>query len=849
VDIYFYYTSPTQGYWADLLSCKAEAKKRLDEPNEDVYWDRGHELLTTWGRQGQIFQDLLLNHDALQAVEYDIYDDNFSDTLLGGVQQDIFFTQTTDDLERQPDDSIAIHHCHSPLRECQVLHDSLLHAFTQDAALRPEDVLVMVPDISRYAPYIKAVFSRDADMSQASHPTIPFNLSDGSMADEHPIVATFFQLLSLPHSRFTRSDVESMLDVDDIRQQFALSDDDVETIHVLLEKLNVRWGVDGAHRASLDLPNNAEHTWQQAKQRCLTAYAMAGDAPLWQGIASIDISVGEAAMMSKFWSLVSCLDAWRKNLCHARSAQQWQEDIYAMLQDFLGDADDDEKQQGIRDVLATWAEYMHDVDVSLPLLTAYLHQKLSETDIPNRYFSGGVNFCGLRPMRTVPFKIVCLLGMNDAAFPRREHPIEFDKMTKHWKPGDPIKAEQDRYVMLETLLCCRQKFYISYVANSIRDNSACQASMLVSEFVDELQRKYGENMTQSLIHQHPMQAFSKLNYTAEQASHDIYWCQLANQLHQTSMMQQESNRPWPNNPIIQTMPSVESLALERLIQFVKQPVKFFVNHQLAIYLHDDEEQNNDEPFDLVHLEKWHIKQRCLQQTLKGEEPESERFKAEGLLPHGMAGKMAWKHEAEALAPLLAALEDYQGKEKQMQWVEVAIPMGGDCSVMLAGQVRDYMPTLGLLHATPSKLKGKYLLACWLEHLALCSAGILQQKECSRLQCSDQGCSFAWMDVAAAKAYLCDYIHAYVQGQQYPLPVFEGASYARVFEEKSTLKEVLTQWNGNSFQHIPGDKDDAYVQLIMRHVDENPTQSEAFSSWAHIFYDPINNAFKDAGEPS
>jgi len=351
IDIYFYYTSPTQGYWADLLSAKKAAKQRLQDPNEDLYLESGHELLTAWGRQGQIFQDLLLQHDALQAIEYDLYMDAFPNTLLGGMQHDIFHTHRHPEANPPIDDSIAIHRCHSPLRECQVLHDALLHAFEKDAELNPEDVLIMVPDISSYAPYIKAVFQPDHDASQRPRPTIPYNLSDISIADEHPIVATFFKLLRLPQSRFTRSEVLSMLDMDGVRQKLDISNDDAEHIHDLLEKLNVRWGMDVEHRASMQLPNNPEHTWQQAKQRFLTAYAMGGEAPLWNGIASLDINTSDAQLLCKFWVLVERMDVWRKKLNQTRTAQQWQHDIHAMLRDFLSDDDDDEKQQSIHEAL------------------------------------------------------------------------------------------------------------------------------------------------------------------------------------------------------------------------------------------------------------------------------------------------------------------------------------------------------------------------------------------------------------------------------------------------------------------------------------------------------------------
>jgi len=812
IEVYFYYTSPTPAYGADLMLENKAAK--------------GHELLTSWGRQGQIFQDLLLNHDAVKAIEDDTYDKKFPASSLGEIQQDIYQTQRT--KRHGLDDSITIHICHSPLRECQVLHDELLQAFEHNPDLNPEDVLVMMPDIKLYAPYIKMVFERGEYAQKSVRPYIPYNISDVSITDDTPLARTFLTLLNLPHSRFTRTEVEAMLDIPEVYQHFDIDEESIPAIRKLLDDVNVRWGMDAEHRSSLDLPQNDMHTWKQAKQRFLAGYAMGGKGKLWQGIAPIELNNQEAMGMVNFWRMVECMDDWRKALTQARTAKQWQMDLHRMLLDFFENAEQDDALQHILEALENWASKANDEKISHALLVHCLQQRLDESDIPNRYFSGGVSFCAMRPMRSVPFKMIALMGMSDAAFPRREHPLEFDNMAKQWQAGDPIKGEQDRYLMLETLLCCREKLYISYVGRSIRDNSVCQPSILVSELCDELRQTYGEDAVKEVLH--PMQAFSADNFTKEHA-HDAYWCTLANRLQQTEPTPPTSTWGQDALPAL----DVDHVTLERLIQFVKHPVKFFVNRRLGIYIQNEDERCDDEPFELNHLEAWVMKKRILDNTLQKQDMEENRFKAEGVLPHGIAGDAELQQQHCDIQPVLTQLKTYYGKENQTKGIDVLLNTCEGKALHITGQIRHYIAGLGLLHATPSKLKGKYLLACWLEHLALCSEGILQEKECSRLQCSDKGMVFQWMKADEAQIQLQVYVDAYVQGMQQPLPIFEGASYAQVFEPK----KISAQWNGSSFNHIPGDKDDDYVQLIMRDVAGMPIDTPEFKNWAEKFYAPIN----------
>ena len=141
-------------------------------------------------------------------------------------------------------------------------------------------------------------------------------------------------------------------------------------------------------------------------------------------------------------------------------------------------------------------------------------------------------------MRSLPFRVICLLGMNDGVFPRRENSVEFDLMAGAWRPGDPSKGDEDRYLMLETLLCTRQALYISYSGRSLKDNSECQPSVLLRELLDFVDGECRQDsnacqsVSQRLTTQHPMQAFSANNYYPQARSYDSYWCEVANRIRQ-----------------------------------------------------------------------------------------------------------------------------------------------------------------------------------------------------------------------------------------------------------------------------------------------------------------------------
>jgi len=846
IDVYFYYLSPTDGYWADLKSGKIMAKNELENPDEAIYYDSGHELLTSWGKQGQSFQDLLLSIEVDE--EYDIYDRCWSETILAKLQQSIFETQNDAGETTDPDGSLSVHICHSPLRECQVLHDALLQALQDDPELKPEDILVMVPEISRYAPYIEAVFAKDLQ----ARPFIPWNLSDISIADEHPVIRTFLQLLKLPTSRFTLSELESLLDVPEICICFAFTNDDVAEIRALLNKLNVRWGVDAEHRSALGLSANIENSWKQAEQRLLAGYAM-DDASLWNGIAPVDIDAGGIELMARFWTLFDCLNRWRIALQKSRCAQDWLSILTCMLDEMFAECGDEGKRlQEIRNVLADLTEQAGKSELSLPLVSKWLEEQLAQRPAVSHYFSGGVSFCGMQPMRSLPFRYICLLGMQDAAFPGREHPLEFDCMVEQPRVCDPRKGEADRYLMLETLLCARDMLYISYTGRSIRDNSECQPSVLVAELLDELQLVYGETCLKFITHIHPLQPFSAINFEQHQA-YDKYWCSLANAIREDKTATEGAESSWPSRPLTKN-DTLQDIDLSRLIQFAKDPVKFFVNRILKIYLNEEGELCDDEPFSLDGLERWQIKDRLVHDFLLRDGIDEQYIKAEGVLPHGSAADMELSKQLEAVEPLLEAILPYQSL--QVSTKAIGIISGDDESIMvrITGQVAGYYPGQGLLRVSVSSLSGKNILPIWIEHLALCVTEQLPHGEQSRYIYADKGekkeISFDRIEKADASLYLNAYVAACIQGMRRPLPVFTKASWAYADTAKRTAdksadniidkakainaarKAWADSWNDS------GDVYNDYVQLMMRGVDENPIEDPEFKVWATRFYLPM-----------
>ena len=871
VDLYLH--TPSDQFWSDLVSQKAVARRRLERPEDADLWEVGNPLLGSWGRQGQALQDLLLQGD-IALDEHDAYAEDWPETLLGYLQQDLFrltpVPPRSERSARPADDSLRVHLCHSPARECQVLHDALLGLFEAEPDLRPEDVLVMVPDIGRYAPEIEAVFDRHRPTSAATEDTsvatdagrfIPWNLSDTTVADQHPLARVFLRLLALPESRFTQSEVLSYLDVPEVAAHFGLDADAVARVKDWLAASNLRWGLDGEHKARLGLPALEQNTWVQAEGRLFAGYALGGDGDF-QGIAPVaGIEGGAAVALGGFWRLFDRLQDAAHRLAASRPVAEWQHELGRLVADFFGERDDpDGRLQRIRDAIADLAREADGIDEPLSprLVRLWMTERLESAAERRggRYFSGGVTFCGMRPMRSLPFAVICVLGLDDEAFPRRDRPLEFDPMRRGWRAGDPRKADEDRYLFLETLLGARRRLHLSCVGFDSRNNAERQPSVLLRELLDHIDQYFvpdaGDGpLSDAITRRHPLQPFSPARFGSEQPSFDADWCRIAVAVRQAGVAKPtQPSSPWPSDPLPPAAEAMRDITLRQLERFLAHPVRYFGQTRLGVYLFEAEPEPDEEPFALDGLAAWELKTRLMEDHLAGRPPTAGRLSAEGLLPHGALGDLALTRQQQDLGALEEKLGCYVGQRPTRQELDLALDAGAAGPLRLSGQVDGLYPGLGLLRWRAGKLRGEDRLRLWLAHLARWAVADAQPTEAPEPSVMHtREATFVLsnpLEQGEARAWLAELAALYWEGVHRPLPIFRKASFA--FAERWDDEDAVAQarartaahsvWTGNDFNAARGDGDDPYVQLVLRNATGDPIAEPTFERLALALYRPL-----------
>ena len=856
-EVNLFLMNPCREYWGDIVS-EWEMKRKMfvkdgkDPTLEGLHLEKGNSLLGSMGTLGRDFFDLI---NETHVEEFACFEDHKEDSLLSFIKSDILNLRDAEqrlDNKKAVDEndaSVQVHSCHSPMREMEVLNDRLLDMFEKDQDLRPEDVLVMTPDIEEYTPYIRAVFDVPADDKRK----IPFSIADRSVRKESEIIDTFLAILDLSGSRFKASQVMAILESPTVRRRFGISEADLDLAQRWVLDTRIRWGIDGQSRAEMGLPGFSENTWRAGLTRLLLGYAMPGrDENMFRGVLPYDyLEGGDAPVLGRFTEFTEQLITHVTSLGRPRTLSEWSETLRELLEDFfMPDETTEREMQVIRGTLSDLSEMKEitafDEKIDINVIKWNLGHRLEREGFGFGFITGGITFCAMLPMRSIPFKVICLVGMNNDAYPRQSRPLSFDLMAQKPQKGDRSRRDDDRYLFLEVILSTRKTLYISHVGQSIRDNSLIPPSVLVSELLDYIDQGFeipGKNILASIVTRHRLQPFSPEYFKKNE---DLFSYSRENLLAAQSMM---GDRREPVPFISRSLPDLaleewKTVDLDDLCTFFGNPAKFLLERRLLIYLRENalilEER---EAFDIKGLEKYLLEDHLTKLRLAGRNLKDllPSTRAGGLLPHGTVGECTYEglsHGVEGFVEKIAPCM----QEKILEPLDVDLSIAG---FRVIGRIRSIYPER-LVQYRYASVKPKDRLRVWIYHLILntikadhypCNSMLAGLKPKGK---DSEWVAWEYPSLENSEAILEDLLEKYRAGLLMPLHFFPGSSweYARMLLEKNkdeedALGNALKIWKGDDYNR--GECQDPYYRLCFGNT--NPLDSE-FKMIAEKVFGPL-----------
>lgn len=768
-----------------LKRAQSLGERQVDEA--DLSEEHGNPLIGSLGKTGREFFNLLVDRDAHDHPLK--FREPTGDSVLARLQRWTFEVFSRHPETRKPqvdnDESIVINSCHSPMRESEVLRDYLLRRLADDPTLRPRDILVMMPDPEGYAPYLRATFG---GMEEGMPDYFPYSIVDREPRKESQLVDCFFNLLEFFEGRATNREVLDLLDSTVFRAKFELEDEDINSFRDWIRDCHADWGLNGEHRERFGSVNSNEHTWRHALDRMALGFCMRSNGDrIWEEILPFDEIEGENALrFGKLFKVMESLTKLEEVAAKEKSLKGWAEYLSELTELFFPEnnetlMDRRRVQKAIRDLQDEYSKLAAKSLVPLRVIRYHLSNVLVIGTSQGQFLTSGVTFCGLRPMRSVNARVICMIGMNEGSFPRQNSRPSFD-LSGMRKPGDRSAREDDRYLFLETIWCALEHLYISYVGQSIHQNQKIPPSVVVNELLDGLDKlvdfgdKDGKHRKarNELICFQTLHPFAKENFIVGKIKRSFSADNLV--ASKALLKPDDDTPPFVSGKMSELNECLTELKMEELIRFFISPAQAFLKQSLGMSLFDENPPPDDyEPLGLGGLEQYVIKDRLLGIALELEE-KTDLFaleKARGSLPPGSLGEV-WFNEAnrEVDKFLLQWGDQLRGEKDEAETFDLEFN-----GIRLQGEMGPFVNGRQILYRCVDEIKGKDRLKMWIRHLFVSAFGKHEGVETSFYSSEKKAYNMKPMGREFSRERIKDLIDLYKRGMIQPLPFFAESSFA------------------------------------------------------------------------
>ncbi|MFP3019171.1 MAG: exodeoxyribonuclease V subunit gamma [Arsenophonus sp.] len=871
IDIHLMITNPCRYYWGGIQSytfltkvdrynlngCQNQyinsclKNKKLPDSifNKQVEQFLTNPLLDSWGKIGS--DNLYFLSQLKEAKKIDYFVDLESDCLLHQIQRDILnledHTQvgiTEEDYNNsfskrqlsKQDKSLTFHLCHSPYREVEVLKDYLLGLFEEYKTLTPKDIIIMLPDIDSYTPYIKAVFSHISGKYY-----LPFSISNQKSNQVYPILQVFISLLDLPKNRFTTEQVLALLEVPELARRFSIYDDELILLRRWINESGIRWGLNDENIAMLKLPIIEQNTWIFGLNRMFLGYMMNNNKGTWNKIFPYDECIGLSAKLAGQLAIfIDSLINWKTILNQEKKLSEWLPLCKCLLDSFF--ETNEKNESTFMFILQKWKKIIkngilanYEGIIPLSIIRNELARFFNNKKINQSFLGGGINFCNIIPISSIPFKVVCLLGMNYEIYPRSIPPLEFNLMNEQPQRGDIKYRDNDRYLFLEALNSASQSFYLSYIGHSIHNNQLQNPSFLVSELLNYIIQSFclegdeclnldssANNVKEHLLIKHTRVPFSIENYSPD-SIHQSYSTEWLSATKKQSNSEIEFSTPL--SPMIEHN---NEILLEKLLSFYRHPIRSFFQQRLKVnFLNERIQLQENEPFIVNNLQQYKFNEKLLNAIIYEESLEEllTTFLGTGGLPVKYFGKIYLERQIQDMQSLADKVKLNYQKYFNKLFIE---KFDNTC---LIGELRNIQKS-GIIRYRPAKLTINDGLSLWIEHLIFCLT-IKTGKSYYWGRDNTEWC-FDSVDKYQAKVYLQQLINGYQEGMKSPLPLFNKSGWNWLmscynkkndqfdFESDSVLQKAKIQLiqSLQSLYNKQSEMKDSYVRRVFNKIDNN-----------------------------
>ncbi len=732
------------------------------------------------------------------------------------------------------DRSVQVHACHGATRQVEVLREVLVGLMEDSAGsddpLEPRDILVMCPDVEAYAPLFSAAFGLGELAGPEAHPAhgLRVRLADRGLMSTNPLLALAASMVTVAGGRGKASEVLDLAAAAPVRHRFRISDDDLATLTSWVEQSGVRWGLTDEQRAAYRLDGFDQNTWRAGLDRILLGVAMAesGGRNLAAVLPLDDVGSAQVGLAGRLAELVARLERRVDALRRAETLEAWLTELHDGVLDLASVPVTDQWQvaqferevDGLRDAATGRDPHLRLADVR-----TLLEQRTEPRPTRANFRTGHLTVSTLVPMRSVPHRVVCLVGLDDGVFPRSTVTDGDDVLARDPLTGERDPRSEDRQLLLDAVVSARETLVVTYTGANEHSGQPRPPAVPLGELLDAVERTV-PGARRHVVTAHPLQPFDARNFSDASGVGSFDRAALAGAVATTRpRTPRPALLPTPLPPPPAADDGSRDVALADLKAFLVHPVRAFLRQRLDVGVARDHEELDDAlPVEIDNLQKWTVGNRVLADVLAGADPQGVLLAEQlrGDLPPQALGRRQLTEITGRAGQLITASQE--ARQAEPRSYDVTVALGGHRR--LTGVVPDVRGHR-IVRVHYSSLSPRHRLEAWVDLLAL-AAGLPDQSWRSDV--------YGWHSRTkrpqhalvppvdhTATELLGQLVDLYDRGMRepLPLPLRSGHAWAEATHAHRDAERALASaWESTDSSPVPGERDDpAHVRVFGRNA--------------------------------
>ncbi len=660
--LHLFALSPSSEYWAEAV-LRGRANPRI-VPDPELHPGG---LLWALGRCSQdLHRQLAETFLAVGEGGVQIPSPEPPDTLLGQLQLSARKSEPPAATDLNPvapqDSSFTVHSTRSTLRELEVCRDRILQARQEIPDLRYEEILLLLADPKRQAPFVETALRG----GEGDYKNLPFRMLGFGQAVPSPLAESLLLLLDKVRTRLGLDDLQTLVEDPLISARFGFQKaaEDGQDVVSWLREAQFKWGLDTQHRA--EFQPIQEHRWNlfwalqrlglgaliapENRETILTLpHQPEGTVPIERASG---LSLTGLAQLAQFAVALQTARAFWSTSA-TRSVEEWNKGLLELIGTFL-DCSKGVSAQHLAQLETSLipalgkAARLTEVTLCADAYIRLLGEKLAGIAESGGRGAGGICVADLRQYAGVPARLVLIAGLDDGAFPRRDDRPAWHPLSATRKSGDPSQRDADRHALLLAVLACKERLVLTYQGGSDDDAKVRPPSTALTDIFQALDQTAaptpdGKPAHNAVLFEHPLNGFSPVAFHDDQPQSrrnllgsDFRAAEVLHARRDLLIYPGLWQHPLPARP----PKSPQTLAIDSLRTLLAEPARLFLE---SVGLRLPTQQSSIDGSDLLKpdgLQKWVLRDQILPAHLAHQDtaPLVQRLSAAGQIPRGKIGE-------------------------------------------------------------------------------------------------------------------------------------------------------------------------------------------------------------------